>query len=220
MCILPLVGNASNSNPTVYQQIQVALNEVQSFPGGWSLVPEEVYLALKHCRYEKKIKILEFGAGESTIQLTQLLTRKGIPFEYHVFENDSAYIKKIEHVTNHLYFLPTLPFHRSNEWKDDVAKYNLPELPTFDLIIVDGPHGVARAQWYSKFKKYTKPGTVILIDDFHHYEEFGLALDKNYKYTTIIEYNQTPTWKIINDGLEPISNHTINKTFKIVKINE
>jgi hypothetical protein len=162
--------------------------------------------------------VLEFGAGESTFQLTKLLTKKNVPFEYHVFENDPLYIKYIDHVTYHYYFLPNVPCPFS-EWANIVDQYTMPELPVFDLVIVDGPHGVARAQWYSKFKKYVKPGTVILIDDFHHYNEFGNALDKNFKYTTVIEYNQCPSWKIINTGLEHL-NTQANKTFKIVKVQQ
>ena len=211
--------NALDSNPTSLQQIEICLNDAQQFPGNWSLAPEEVFCALKYCTYENKLRILEFGAGESTVQLTRLLTKKGIPFEYHVFENDPDYVTHIENVTYHLYDLPSLPFHRCNEWKDVVSRYDLPQLPVFDLIIVDGPHGIARAQWYAKFKKYTKPGTVILIDDFHHFREFGMALDENYKYLTIVEYNQSPHWKIIDDGLEKI-NHMVGKTFNIIKIIE
>src|SRR5690349_2610845 len=79
--------------------IDITLQDTRYFPGDWSLTPEEVYLALKHCTYEKTFKILEFGAGEGTVQLARLLTEKNIPFEYHVFENDPAYLKPIDHVT-------------------------------------------------------------------------------------------------------------------------
>jgi predicted O-methyltransferase YrrM len=199
-------------------KIDIALTDTRYFPGDWSLTPEEIYLAIKHSTYKDCFKILEFGAGESTIQLAKLLREKGIPYEYHVFENDPEYIKNIDRVTYHYYFLPSLPFHRCNEWRQSVAGYELPLLPVFDLIIVDGPHGVARAEWYSKIKIYTRPGTVILVDDFHHYSEFGQELDRSFSYETIIEYNQSPNWKIINDGTDPLPDRHVNKTFKIVKV--
>jgi hypothetical protein len=200
------------------KHIDVVLEDTQYFPGKVSLVPEEIYLALKHCAYLEKIKILEFGAGESTVQLTKLLEKKNIPFEYHVFENDKDYIQNVKGVAYHYYYLPGKDIEDAYQWNDYVAQYDLPQLPVFDLIIVDGPHGVSRALWYEKFKKYTKPGTVILIDDFHHFKEFGQALDANYEYLTIVEYNQCPTWKIVNEGLDPLSNYSINKTFKVVKV--
>lgn len=200
-----------------HNKIDISLEDAKYFPGNFSLTPEEIYLALKHCSYREKFTILEFGAGESTVQLSKLLTQKHIPFEYHVFENDPLYIKNIGDVHYHYYFLPSIPFHRCSEWNDVVARYTLPDLPNFDLVIVDGPHGVARSQWYSKFKKYTKPGTIILIDDFQHFKEFGEALDKNFTYSTVIEYNQCPSWKIANEGMEHLT-YYVNKTFKIVKV--
>ena len=207
-----------SQNDFYLNTIDIKLEETMFFPGNMSLEPEEAYLALKHCSFDKTIKILEFGAGESTNQFAKILTEKQIPFEYHVFENDPSYIKTIENVTFHYYELPKIPFKRSSEWNVHVAKYILPDLPIFDLIIVDGPHGVGRAQWHQKFKKYTRPGTILLIDDFHHFKEFEQALDKNFEYETIIEYNQNPKWKIINIGIDPTPNYFINKTFKIVKV--
>jgi hypothetical protein len=201
-------------------KIEIKLSETKNFSGGFSLAPEEAYIALKHATYRDKFRILEFGSGESTILFTKILKEKNISFEYHVFENDPNYIYEIENVIYHHYDLPNFPFSRCNEWSFYVEKYELPNLPVFDLVIVDGPHGVGRAKWYEKFKKYTKPKTVILIDDFHHYIEFKNSLDENFLYDTIIEYNQNPSWKIINSGIDPIvSNQNINKSFKIVKIN-
>lgn len=198
--------------------INITLADARFFPGDWSLTPEEIYLAIINATYDEKFKILEFGAGESTIQLAKLLREKNVPYEYHVFENDPEYIKPIGSVSYHLYSLPPLPFHRTNEWKPYVAEYKLPYLPVFDFVIVDGPHGVARAEWYSKFKTYTRPGTIILIDDFHHYSAFGQELDKNFYYETIIEYNKNPNWKIVNEGTTPWLGATVGKTFKIVRV--
>lgn len=142
---------------------QITLEETQDFPGNWSLCPEEIYLALKYCEYDESLKILEFGAGEGTVQLAKLLTNKNIPFEYYSFESSRNFIKQIENVFYYLYALPPLPY---NDLREAVKQVEIPELPTFDLVIVDGPHGVSRCEWYAKFKKYTRPGTVLLIDDF------------------------------------------------------
>jgi len=204
------------------QSIPITLEEVSLFPGDWSLEPEEIHLALKHCTFKNKLKILEFGAGEGTVQLIALLEKKNIPYEYHSFENDRDFLQslvlKVPQVIFHHYFVPGTSISDCGKWMPYVSQVELPELPIFDLIIVDGPHGVSRSCWYTKFKKYSKEGTVILVDDFHHFEEFSQELNKNYNYITIIEYNQNPTWRIVNKGEEKIKHRQLKKTFKIVKL--
>lgn len=38
-----------------------------------------------------------------------------------------------------------------------------------DAIILDGPHGNGRSMCFPLFFKHIKSGTLILVDDFHHY---------------------------------------------------
>lgn len=187
-----------------YQQIDLSREDTKNFPGGWSLVPEEGYLALKHCTFDETFKILEFGSGRGTELLAQLLKEKGIPFEYHTIEHDASFEKEIDGVYFYLYDTPP-------------KQVSLPyDFPKFDLVIVDGPHGVCRADWYEKFQPYTRSGTVILVDDFHHYTEFGKALDTNFSYQTVIEFNEDYRWKQVNEGLEPSPLPSQGHTFKIV----
>lgn len=201
-----------------WNSIDITQDDTMGFPGDWSLNPQEIYRALKFTCYQNSMKILEFGAGEGTVQLTKFLVKKNISYEYHVFENNVQFAKELDNVTYYLYELPSNV--HCNEWGSTIENIELPILPIFDLVIVDGPHGVSRAKWYSKFKKYTRPGTVILIDDFHHYKEFEEALEKNFKYITIVEYNQAHTWKLINEGIDPLDPLAGNKTFKIVIVKE
>ncbi len=204
-----------------FQPISITLDETKNFPGDWSLLPEEIYLALKYTTYSDTLHILEFGAGSGTVELTKLLQKKQIAYNYHAFENDAHYATKLDNVTYHLYQLPRAITPTYAEWSEPIANIVFPvEFPTFDLIIVDGPHGVARSEWYRKFKQYARPGTIILVDDFAHYTEFAQQLDEHFKYTTIIEYNQSSSWPIINEGIETITSPFLNKTFKIVIVNE
>lgn len=210
-CITPFV--------LLSAKIELTREDASHFPGWVSLAPEEIFLALKHCQFTDTLNIIEFGAGQGTTLLAELLRSKKVPFEYHTFENDFDYIQNIEGVTYHHYPLPDLPWGEPmRAWTKDIDALEMPQLPTADLIIVDGPHGVARAAWYPKFKPFTKPGTILLIDDFHHLFEFGEALDANFNYETIIEYNTDPNWILINDGLDPSPNPDVGKTFKIVRI--
>lgn len=201
-----------------YQPIEnINLEDVKDLPGNWSLAPEEAFLALKYCEYEDVMKVLEFGAGASTTELTKLFNLKNITYDYHVFEHNPNFFKAINNVFFYFYNLPPLEYGALSPF---IRAVEMPELPIFDLVIVDGPHGVARSEWYAKFKKYTRQGTVILVDDFHHYNEFGVELDKHFVYTTIIEYNQSYTWKIINEGLETIDDKVVHKCFKIVIVDQ
>ncbi len=201
-----------------YQSIEnVTLEDAKAFPGNWSLAPEEAYLALKYCEYQDVMTVLEFGAGASTVELTKLFDLKNITYDYHVFEHDPKFFRDIKNVFFYFYNLPAVDYSLLSPV---IRAIKLPELPVFDLVIVDGPHGVARSEWYAKFKKYTRPGTIILIDDFHHFKEFGESLDENFAYTTIIEYNQSYVWKIINEGLETIDHRIVPKCFKIVIVDK
>ena len=203
-----LTLNANN-----YQSINLFLEDCEKFPGSFSLAPMEVYLALKHATYEDKFNVLEFGAGQGTIRLVELLNNKGIDFTYNSFENSPEYLLKIPNVTFHYYNLPWCEWGTMEKWRPYVQAVQMIKLPTADLVIVDGPHGVSRADWYPKFKEFTREGTIILIDDFHHYREFGQALNENFVYETILEYH----YNYVNEGLEHIDGD-VGKCFKIVKV--
>ncbi len=212
--VLPLLvcwGRAES-----WERVEVPLEQLRAFPGNWSLAPEEIYYALKHCTYKEKLRILEFGAGAGTKALVDVLKAHHIPFEYHSFENDPAYIQELAGVQFHPYSLTPVAWSKVKEWVPEVKRVDLGLLPVFDLILIDGPHGVSRAEWYAKFKPFTRPGTVLLIDDYHHYVEFEEALNANYTYDTVILYNQSAPWPVVNEGLERASNLSIGKTFKVV----
>jgi len=202
----------------IENSIPLDFSDVEGFPGNWSLCPESIYLSLKHVRYRDKLRILEFGAGEGTRQLVHLLSKKNIPFEYHTFENDFRFLYNLDKVVTHYYYLPDVKINQSYIWDPLLKNYTLSDLPEFDLIIIDGPHGLARRRWYEKFKKFSKKDTIILIDDFHHFKEFGEELDRNFHYSTINEFNLNPTWPLINQGLEIMNPPYPTKTFKIVKV--
>ena len=103
-------------------KIDVEITDVAGFPGNWSLASEEVYYALKHCTYEGKLKILEFGAGDGTVRLASLLRRKGIPYEYHSFESDASYIKNIQGVQFHKYELSKVAWSQVRRWVSEVEQ--------------------------------------------------------------------------------------------------
>ena len=193
------------------------IEDFKNFIGGWSLSPYAIFLSLKYTNFgENKINILEFGSGDGTIKLINFLKSKNIEFDYTSVEHDINYqvSKEVKYI---IYDLP------KNYDPSHIENINLNLDKKYDLIIVDGPHGVGRSKWYKKFKDNVKDGTIVLVDDFHHYKEFDYDLDLNFKYELINVFNVDNrfTDKIVNDGFELIditSPFHNNKTHKIVKI--
>jgi hypothetical protein len=75
---------------------------------------------------------------------------------------------------------------------------------TFDLILIDGPNGEYRSLWFNIIKKHVKEGTIILVDDFNHFQSFGEELDRNFEYELLDHYDEGPyiaygehSWKIV-----------------------
>lgn len=191
-------------------KIEIKYEDFINFKSGWSLHPVEAYIALKYTMFEKKLNILEFGSGDGTKCLAQLLNNKKIEFNYKSLEHDTKYcnLKEVDYVVYNL---------------NDINHITINDNIIYDLIIVDGPHGSIRKIWYEKIKNSVRNGTIILVDDYHHYSEFEEELSKNYLYDTITIYNQDKRWQIINEGVElydSLKYSFCEKTFKIVKITE
>lgn len=189
------------------EKIEINYEDCLEFPSGWSLHPSEIYMALKHVVYNDKINILEFGSGEGTKNLIKLLNNKNIKFYYKSYEHDGSYctLNNVDYV----------------QYDSDNIKNIILDDKVYDLVIVDGPHGVSRSLWYEKFKSNVITGSIVLIDDFHHYQEFDEELNKNYLYELITVYNQDTRWELVNNGVEiydPYKYSSCEKTFKIVKI--
>jgi hypothetical protein len=200
------------------------IEEFSGFKGGWSLCDYEVYICFKYITYVEKINILEFGAGDGTEQMMIFLNKNNIKFNYISVEHDSSFANTLG-VEYRLYSHPN--------WRQDDNPWNYnPELlenvelnlgnTIFDFVIVDGPNGVGRAKWYKKFKNNIREGTILLIDDFHHYKEFGDELNINFEYELINVFNQDDRFEIQNEGLEKVDTSKTdimyNSCFKIIKI--
>lgn len=198
------------------KKISIELQDCHAFSGGWGIAPYEVYFSIKHLEYEEKLRILEFGSGQGTTNLVNLLVDKKIDFEYFSIENDINYAKT-PLVKYQLYEIA------DNYDLNDLSKIDLDLIGYYDLVIVDGPHGVGRCKWYSKFKNNVREGSIILVDDFHHYKEFSTELDAHFEYDVINFFNTSRrfTDTDINYGIEQVdmnSNLISDKSYKIVKI--
>ena len=155
------------------------------FNGGWSYTQKEMNELFKHTRQD--MNILEFGAGDSTRKIFNLLK----PSSYYVYETDHTYNPNIKDITTVLYNA------------DDIEQIEINHGVVFDLVLIDGPNGEKRKHWFSKLRSCVKPGTIILVDDFNHYESFGEELDKHFDYE-LLSFSNEPfkpygehPWKIV-----------------------
>lgn len=159
------------------------------FTGGWSYTSEEITELFKHLTFSEEYSVLEFGSGDSTVKLYNKLKEHVENLTYYTYESDISYMRK----------------HDNIKWvhynENDIQDAQIPDMK-FDLIIIDGPGGDKRSLWYSKIRNNIKPGTVVLVDDFNHFQSFSDELDANFEYETLSLQIQpilpgNKSWKIV-----------------------
>jgi len=131
--------------------------EIPNFEGGWSYTQREMGELFKNIIYSKNYSILEFGSGNSSLKIYDFFKKHVDNLTFYSYESNSDYLQSHNELKFILY----------NE--DDIQNTPIPNIK-FDLILIDGPNGNKRSLWYSKIRNNVKPGTVILIDDFNHYQ--------------------------------------------------
>lgn len=165
----------------------------EDFAGGWSYTPAEMTALFTHLRPEpgQTFRVLEFGCGNSTVKMYDYLRARCAAVVYDAYETAPEYAVEHPVIRTHMY---------------DAANIAAVVLPpqVYDLILIDGPTGHARCQWFEKLHGHVHAGTVLLVDDFNHYACFGGELDRNFTYTTL-SHADTPfreggehSWKIVN----------------------
>ena len=166
--------------------------DINSFEGGWSYTPAEMRELFKHIKPRNHYNVLEFGAGNSTIKIYDIVSRYCNTIDYDTCESDSSYIVNYKNVNTIFY---------------SIEEMNSLVLPNkkYDLVLVDGPNGVHRAKWYSKLRNHVSYDTIMIIDDYNHYIEFENELNRNFKYTVLsasdvpfVPYGEH-SWRIITD---------------------
>jgi hypothetical protein len=157
-------------------KLPVEQADCKVFPGGWSYYPQEMFHALQAVEHRGRVKMLEFGAGQGTEVLADLLIAKQVPFLYVSYENDARYLSTREDVHAIL-------------WKETPDKLH-PE--KYDLVLIDGPRGSTtdtRLRWFPLLQQVVRKGTVLVIDDFGHNPKYRVELDRHFTYFTVAEKN-------------------------------
>lgn len=165
--------------------------DIPAFNGGWSYTQWEMNDLFKHILYKDDYSILEFGAGDSSTKIFNHFKKYVQKLHYAIYESNYNYLPNN---------LSDYEVHFYDE--NDIENVPMPN-NTFDLILIDGPNGDKRKYWYSKIKQCVKEGTIILVDDFNHYQSFSDELDRNFEYE-LLEHHDEPfvaygehSWKIV-----------------------
>jgi predicted O-methyltransferase YrrM len=166
--------------------------DIPIFNGGWSYTQKEMNTLFKFIEYKNEYSILEFGLGNSTKTLYSHFKKYVNKLTYIGYENDMHFCNNLDdNIHIELYDI------------NNIKNTDMPDIK-FDLILVDGPNGEYRSLWYSKIRSCVKVGTIILIDDFNHFQSFSDELDRNFNYEVLDHYDEGPyianaehSWKIV-----------------------
>lgn len=171
-----------------------------TFVGGWSYTQREInelfkFIDLYQVAINNNFNILEFGAGNSSTKIANIINKVTNNLTYYTYESDWNFVPMDNRIRTIIY--------DENDIENVNLSLNITFEQKFDLVLVDGPNGNNRKFWYRKFKNYVKPGTIILVDDFNHYTSFGEELDKHFNYE-LLSFSDEPfvpngehSWKIV-----------------------
>lgn len=170
------------------------------FKGGWSYVAEEIENSFSLLpKNQSDLNVIEFGCGNSSIKLFDLLSSKW-NVKYTAYETNPDYLVDKIGINCILYDVKNIKnLNIGNE--------------KYDFILIDGPNGEHRKHWYSKLVNNIKTGSVILIDDWCHYKEFEDALINDFGCK--VPYNIIETRKEYDPNSDP---HLGYKSWKIVQV--
>jgi hypothetical protein len=176
------------ANPKINK---ISNDEIPDFNGGWSYTNKEMRELFKHITYYPSYSILEFGSGNSTSKILDHFKNNTDVMNYTLYECDPGFVpKNISDFEVHLYD------------QNNIITMSMPNRK-YDLILIDGPNGSGRSLWFSKLRQCVKTGSILLIDDFNHYNAFGEELDKNFEYE-VLSFSDEPfvpygehSWKIV-----------------------
>lgn len=168
------------------------------FNSGWSYSNLEMTELFKHIDLNishDSYNILEFGGGDSSLKIYNLF-KNVKKINYFLFESNAYYLPSKKEL---FYIL----LYDENNLENIIFNEHINVEIKFDLVLIDGPNGEKRKNWYNKIKNNIKLGTIILVDDFNHFSSFGEELDKNYDYE-LLSYSNIPfvaygehSWKIL-----------------------
>ena len=148
-----LKQNLRNYTPETYINLYDFNNmDFSVFKGGWSYMAQEMQNAVSLLPQQKNLSVLEFGSGDSSIKLFNLLSKK-YKVDYTSFEsNKDFYINHTE--INCLIYDET-----------QIEKLNIHN-NKYDFILIDGPCLVLRSRSFFVIRCLGSMGMICLRNNF------------------------------------------------------
>lgn len=163
---------------------------------GWGLCIPTLQMLLNIIKNNNIKNIIEFGSGKSTEFLIDARNEFNLDYTIDSFDNSNVYCYKGEqkdflklNITNLIScedfeyenMFKTKKFDKSSfsivtgefDAKIKNATYDINEnmlKSTYDLVIIDGPHGNGRNFTNFYIENRLKSGSFIVVDDFFHYD--------------------------------------------------
>lgn len=117
-------------------------------------------------------RVLELGAGQSSILLDRLKQACGHPREITTLEHDARWLTALQPRVSHT--LTHVPLKKRKAWGQMTEGYDFSQISlagTFDLIIIDGPQAATRESRYNRLpaleltELLPPDGAVVIVDD-------------------------------------------------------
>ncbi|MEZ5045875.1 MAG: class I SAM-dependent methyltransferase [Chitinophagaceae bacterium] len=174
---------------------------------GYVLSPLLIQKLLNEISLNNASNILEFGAGFSTVVISNFILKHNLPIQFTSVENSQEYM---DYVKSHIidandsrlrFVVAPLceknKYHEATTWYDVNAVKNSFGNKPYDLILVDGPYGKLQKNIRHGFldvcENHYNEHTTFYIDDSHRPDERAIVnfLKEKYKMQDIQYMNTT-----------------------------
>ena len=149
-------ANAQNENFALTLLLKLFKDETFFPLTNWTMVPSEILHICNDILINKRISIIEFGGGFSTLCIAQLIKIYNLDIKFTCVENDLEWIEKIKSQLKmhnldgivQIVHAPIKPvskefsFNNQEVWYDiETINQIMNQYNEIDLIIIDGPYG-------------------------------------------------------------------------------
>jgi predicted O-methyltransferase YrrM len=187
-------ANAQNENFALTSLLKLFKNEAFFPLTNWSMSPTEILHICNDILINKRVNIIEFGGGFSTLCIAKLIKTYNLDIKFTSVENDLEWVEKIksqlkmhelEEIVN-LVHAPIIPISNEFSYNGQKAWYDIESINQIvsqyneiDLVIIDGPFGqltpFARFSAIPVLLKKIAANYAVFLDDTNRPDEMEIA---------------------------------------------
>ena len=187
-------ANAQNENFALTSLLKLFKDEAFFPLTNWSMAPSEILHICNDILINKRVNIIEFGGGFSTLCIAQLIKIHDLDIKFTTVENDLEWIEKIKsqlimhklgEIVN-LVHAPIKPiskefsYNNQEVWYDiEIINQLINQYSLVDLIIIDGPFGkltpFARFSAIPVLLEKMATNYAVFFDDTNRPDEMEIA---------------------------------------------